>query len=177
MGIEGCDCSAFERREKYISCESLMAGEISSLKGKKLPRDLFDMDQREYAVIKAEEIDLEALEERRKRLGSDFFAMTTASFVASLVCVVFRNFVPVFIFTGIGFMSAACFVITSMKRTPAEKNKIRDIDDNRLARLRNKVGILEAKINDVAESKEDLIATRDFFKTKYKIYLGVYSRA
>ncbi|HEX2580184.1 MAG TPA: hypothetical protein VHK67_07280 [Rhabdochlamydiaceae bacterium] len=172
MGIEGCNCSEFERRDGYISCESLMAGEISSLKDKPLPRDLFGMDQREYAVINAEEVDLKAIADKEARVG--LFATSLVSLLASMVgvvfCLVIRNFALASVLLFLGGMSAGFLIYTS-RRTESEKNKIRDIDDNRLARLRNKVGILEGKISDAREFKEDLIGARDFFKTKYDIYL------
>jgi len=171
--FEGCDCSAFERRDGCISCESLMVGEISSLQGKRLPRDLFDMDQREYAVIKAEEFVLKRLsdEEDRQVLVVGGSLLLCASLVIAAVCLAFRNVFAATISFGVGTLSGVVSMVA--KPTAAKKNKIQDIDDNRLARLQNKVGVLERKIavtND--ESKEDLIAAKDFFKTKLKIYLA-----
>ncbi|HEX4840476.1 MAG TPA: hypothetical protein VFU89_08560 [Rhabdochlamydiaceae bacterium] len=171
--FEGCDCSAFERRDGYISCESLMVGEISSLQGKIVPRDLFDMDKWEYAVITAEEIALKRLsdEANRQVLVVGGSLLLCASLVIAAVCLAFGNVFAATISFGVGMLSGVVSIVAN--RTEAKKNKIQEIDDNRLARLRNKVGVLERKIAvTMDESKEDLIAAKDFFKTKHEIYLA-----
>ena len=171
--FEGCDCSAIERREGCIPCESLMVGEISSLQGKRLPRDLFDMDQREYAVITAEEIALKRLsdEANRQVLCVASSLILCVSLVIGAVCEILGNRGAAIISFGVGVLSGVVSIVAN--RTEAKKNKIQDIDDNRLARLQNKVGALERKIAvTIDESKEDLIAAKDFFKTKHEIYLA-----
>ena len=51
MVLENCRCCEFDRRDGYVPCESLIAGEISSLKGKPMSRFLVEMDNREYEII------------------------------------------------------------------------------------------------------------------------------
>jgi hypothetical protein len=173
MDIEGCDCSEFERRERYIPCESLMAGEISSLKGKLLSPDLIGMDQREYEVIKIEESELQALKlKERNEIEWPRSRNCMMLFVLSLVVAFIKPLAPLGVF-GMLFAVAGYLLGTDSSSVP---HKIRDIDDNRLARLQNKVGVLEAKIPTENEYKEQLRAAKDFFKTKYDIYLGQRNR-
>jgi hypothetical protein len=176
MGIEGCDCSEFERREGYISCESLMAGQISSLKGKSMSRDLTEMDQREYVVIKGEEADLKTVRENEwKNVHVPFRENCLTGLVASIigvVCGVIFNSYPLLAASTIGVIGSLLSLIISGDPTEAQVYTIRDIDDNRLARLRNKVAVLEVKIETANECKEELRSARDFFKTKYDLYLS-----
>ena len=179
MGIEGCDCSEFERREGYISCESLMAGQISSLKDKPMSRFLVEMDQREYEVIKIEEADLKAIKDKVwKELPKPLITYSLLALVVSIIGVYtgFRisNF-PLFFLSN--FIAGCVFgVIFEDMRMEYGGKKIRNIDDNRLARLQNKVTVLEDKIATENEFKEQFRVAKDFFKAKYDIYLGQRNR-
>jgi len=158
-----------------------MAGAISSLKGKSLSRDLFDMDGRECAVIKAEEAELKTIAHKRNHKTLTFpTAMALMSLLSEIISVVvfliFRNFAISGGLLGIAGVFVGFSLYGMSGRTKAEKNKILDIDDNRLARLRNKVGVLEQKIGSAGESEKDLIAARDFFKTKYESHLVLLNK-
>ncbi len=172
MDIEGCDCSEFERREGYIPCESMMAGQVSSLKGKLMSPDLIGMDQREYEVIKIEESELQALKlKERNEIEWPHSRNCMIFFVASLVVAAIK---PVAALGTLGMLLAVAGYWLGSDRSTVP-HKIRDIDDNRLARLQNKVGVLEGKMVNNAHNDEYRVA-KDFFKTKYDIYLGQRNR-
>jgi hypothetical protein len=176
MDIENCDCSEFERRGGYIPCESLIAGEISALKGKSMSPDLIQMDGREYEVIRIEEAELKAIKENEwKNVHRPEKRKSVMLLVASIVGMVVGGLVDSFVviaLTGLAGALACLALLVSGKSTAAQHNKIQDIEDNRLGRLRNKVEVLEGKMATAKEFKEDLEAAKNFFKTLYDLYLG-----
>jgi hypothetical protein len=180
MEIEGCDCSEFERREGYIPCESLIAGQISALKGRLMSPDLIEMDRKEYEVFKIEEADLKTfINLEWKNVQQPQIKISQMLLVASMIGLYFGitldRFAISCLSVAVGIISVLR-MLTSGVPTLAQYNKILDIDDNRLSRLRNKVEVLDAKISTASESKEELRSAKDFFKTKYDLYLGLRHR-
>jgi hypothetical protein len=157
-----------------------MAGEISSLKGKSMSRDLTEIDQREYIVIKNEETELKTLREIEwKTVHRPYIRNCLMFLVASVVGGIASGFFGSgFLFAASLFTGIASLVglILSGGSSVAQNNKIQDIEDNRLGRLRNKVEVLDTKIPTANEVKEELRSARDFFKTKYDLYLGLRHR-
>ncbi|HUD01999.1 MAG TPA: hypothetical protein VMR37_06705 [Rhabdochlamydiaceae bacterium] len=179
MDIESYDFSEFERREGCIPCESLFAGQVSSLKGKLMSPDLIAMDQREYVVIKSEEAELKALQNKEWNARIPYISGYLIALVASIVGVVAGNDCnnsPISVFSGFSGVFFLIKLIGSGGASTEQYNKIRDIDDNRLARLRNKVEVLEDKMLTANEFKDEFRSAKDFFKTKYDIYLGQRNR-
>jgi hypothetical protein len=157
-----------------------MAGEISSLKGKSMSRDLTEMDQREYVVIKGEEAELKTI---KKNEWENFYRPYINNCLMFLVASVVGGIASGFF--GSGFLFAASLftgiaslvgLILSGGSSFAQNNKIQDIEDNRLGRLRNKFEFLESKISTANEFKEELRSAKDFFKMKYDLYLGLRHR-
>ena len=180
MEIEGYDCDDFERRAGCIPCESLIAGKISSLKGRPMSQDLFEMDQREYAVIKQEEAELRAVRAKDwKFVQKPAIINTLMVLVASIVGVVaglhFDSF-ALFFLSGLLAFGNLIFLIGIVGgvggRAP---DKMLEIEDNRMARLQNKVSILEDKMTH-ANGNDQYRVAKGFFKTKYDLYFAQRNR-
>lgn len=184
MEIERCDCSEFERREDLIPCDSLMAGQVSSLKGKPMSSFLVEMDQREYEIIKSEEAQRKAVRNAVwENVSKPLMTKSLLVLVASIISL-YASFQNTSLTPSLSLAALSCFgiLVSSIVFIITYENlgeKIvldLDIDDNRLARLQNKVGVLEDKIATENEYKEQFRAAKDFFKTKYDIYLGQRNR-
>jgi len=180
MEIEGYDCSEFDRRDHCIPCESLMASQVSSLKGKPISSFLVAMDQREYEVIKIEEAELKAVQDKEwksvsKPMINISLLALALSVIGIFISVNLRSF-GFFTLAAFGMVGSLLWGVAGCFHSVKAQEKIRDIEDNRLARLQNKVGVLETKIEPESESKEEFRVAKDFFKTKYDIYLGQRNR-
>jgi hypothetical protein len=143
--------------------------------------DLIGMDQREYEVIKIEEAELKVLRDKNlselESVDRTFMMIAVASFIGLAAGSFFKS--PIICVSSVVVMAGSVvFFIAGhiLLHGVGEREKKRDIDDNRLARLQNKVGVLEDKIAPESEFKEQFRAAKDFFKTKYDIYLGQRNR-
>jgi len=181
MEIEGYDCDDFERRAGCIPCESLIAGKISSLKGRPMSQDLFEMDQREYAVIKQEEAELQTVRENHWNfVQKPAMFNSLMALVASVVCTIASFYFDHFglgLLSGLVALLSICSVIGNAIDVVGGKvlPKMLDIEDNRMARLQNKVGVLDDKLAHANDNDQYRVA-KDFFKTKYDLYFAQRNR-
>lgn len=181
MEIEGCNCSEFRERDDLIPCKSLLVQEAPFFKGKSISQELAVMDQAEYQIIKAEEASLEW-----KNPGAIVIFGTLISLVSLVGLVVglfFSNSREEF--GKICGLSIVGVYLGDMIKMPfnysieqERKGKILEIYDNRLLRLNNKSSTLKQKILKTEDPliKEELSSARDFFKTKYIVYLAARNK-
>jgi hypothetical protein len=188
MEIEGCNCSEFRERDDLIPCKSLLVQEAPFFKGKSISQELAAMDQSEYQIIKAEEASL--VEKDLGVIASIGLLINLVSLVGLVVGLV--GLVVKLVFTNssgqfgkicglsivgvfLGPMIAEPFVFSNELE---RKRRMQEIYEDRLLRLINKSFTLKQKILKTEDPviKEELTSARDFFKTKYIVYLAARNK-